>query len=517
MSTAEAKTSINVELEALGSGSPEYFHDETEKLRVQFSTFSLISVGFSVTATWAGYGSSVAASFIYGGAPAVVWTLPVAAIYLTLVAIGMAELASAYPSTGGQYHWVYMVAPDNCKVFLSFFCGWSLTVASWFAACSLCQACAGFVFNMASMKNPDFVATEWQLYLLYLLFYVACTSVNVFASKWLAQVNNLIMMVSVIGLIVSGLSMLICHKAGFRSNSFVWTDYTNSTGWSSNGLTFLLGVANACFGLLGADGASHLTDEIDLPGRKVPLAMILPPILGFLTGWPFSIVVAYCAKDLESVMTSSFPIVEVYYSATGSIGLTIFCTFLIMVTMFGGAIGSQEVNSRSSAALARDGGMPFPNFFGKIDTKWRVPINAMLLQGAFVFLYGLAQLGSSAAFVAAVNSLSLFCMVSYTLPQATLLVRGRSILPPRYLDLGYYFGHFVNISSVLLTLLFGVIFCYPTYKDITLPNMNWVSVTCVGIAIILVFGWFCGLRKTYQGPAMNFGKINRLREEALVK
>ncbi|CDK28043.1 unnamed protein product [Kuraishia capsulata CBS 1993] len=515
MSIEKTKFEVSVDAEVGSISSPEA-HGETDKLRVQFSTLSLISLGFGIACTWAGYGSSVGATYLYGGAPAVVWTLPIACLYLGLVAVGMAELASAYPSSGGQYHWTYMVSPDNCKVFLSYLCGWMMTVASWFAGCSLSQICAGYTFNMASVGNPDFAATQWQLYLLYVLYYFMATAVNVFASKWLSHVNNVIMACSIIGLLVSFLAILICHKAGFRSNDFVWTDYVNSTGWSSDGLAFLLAIGNACFSLLGADGASHLTDEIDQPAKKVPIAMIVPSFMGFITAWPFCIAFAYVTKDLASVMNSSFPITEVYYTATGNASLTIFIAFMNMISMFGGLIGSLQAFSRSTAALARDGGMPFPHFFGRVNSTWRVPINAMFLEGAFVVLYGLAQLGSSVAFSAAVNSLCLFLMISYCFPQAILLVRGRSILPERYLDLGFYFGYFVNATSVVLTALFGVLFCYPSYKDITLQNMNWVSVTAVGVIVILMVGWFCGLNKTFKGPAVDLEKIKFLREEGVL-
>lgn len=42
----------------------------------------------------------------------------------------LSELVSMAPTSGGQYHWVSMLAPPSCAKFLSYLTGW-LTLGGW--------------------------------------------------------------------------------------------------------------------------------------------------------------------------------------------------------------------------------------------------------------------------------------------------------------------------------------------------------------------------------------------------
>ena len=42
---------------------------------------------------------------------------------MTCVYITLGELASMIPTSGGQYHWVSIFAPEKSKTFLSYVCG----------------------------------------------------------------------------------------------------------------------------------------------------------------------------------------------------------------------------------------------------------------------------------------------------------------------------------------------------------------------------------------------------------
>jgi choline transport protein len=52
-------------------------------------------------------------------------------------------------------------------------------------------------------------------------------------------------------LVVTMITILACAAPNFQSAKFVFADTTNSTGWSNDGLAFLLCIANALYGFLG--------------------------------------------------------------------------------------------------------------------------------------------------------------------------------------------------------------------------------------------------------------------------
>ncbi|KAJ8612999.1 hypothetical protein MRB53_037207 [Persea americana] len=55
---------------------------------------------------------------------------------------------------------------------------------------------------------------------------------------------------------------------GHASNSFVWTEWTNGTGWKSQGFVFVMGMLNGAFAVGAPDICSHLAEEIP---RLAPL------------------------------------------------------------------------------------------------------------------------------------------------------------------------------------------------------------------------------------------------------
>lgn len=66
---------------------------------------------------------------------------------------------------------------------------------------------------------------------------------------------------------------------------------------------------------------------------------------------------------------------------------TVFATIAIMTT-----------SSRMTWSFCRDGGMPFYRFFGTINKKLDVPVNALGLTMLMVIIFGCVFLGSSSAF-----------------------------------------------------------------------------------------------------------------------
>lgn len=121
---------------------------EQHELPRQFSLFSTLAFGFSMTNSWLGYSATFITPLLLGGSPTVFFGLIAASIAscfisrrtvsrlyhenpLTLfLAAGLAELASAYPSSAGQYHFAYMVTPPNYRALVAFILGW-LSVVAW--------------------------------------------------------------------------------------------------------------------------------------------------------------------------------------------------------------------------------------------------------------------------------------------------------------------------------------------------------------------------------------------------
>lgn len=52
------------------------------------------------------------------------------------------------------------------------------------------------------------------------------------------------------------------NGAGYASNAFVWAEWKNMTGYSSDGFTFLAGMLNGAFAIGAIDCVTHIAEEI---------------------------------------------------------------------------------------------------------------------------------------------------------------------------------------------------------------------------------------------------------------
>lgn len=99
--------------------------------------------------------------------------------------------------------------------------------------------------------------------------------------------------------------------------------------------------------------------------------------------------------------------------------------------------------------LHRDGAIPGSRrlAFDKINEKFGVPLNAMILITIVQLVLGLIYLGSSAAFNAFNGSGVIFLTLSYVIPVAISFFTGRKSLSAGKYDLGL-FGAFCNVVSI---------------------------------------------------------------------
>lgn len=71
-------------------------------MRRSFDLLGTLGLGFSITNSWVSYASCFGQSLLYGGAQATVFGLIVACAVQWLIILGLAEQASAFPSSGGE-------------------------------------------------------------------------------------------------------------------------------------------------------------------------------------------------------------------------------------------------------------------------------------------------------------------------------------------------------------------------------------------------------------------------------
>lgn len=77
----------------------------TAALPRQFSMLSMVAFSFSIMNSWTGIISLLPTNLTFGGPAAAFWIPIASAVTCGIISTGLAELASAFPSAGGQYQY----------------------------------------------------------------------------------------------------------------------------------------------------------------------------------------------------------------------------------------------------------------------------------------------------------------------------------------------------------------------------------------------------------------------------
>lgn len=229
--------------------------------------------------------------------------------------------------------------------------------------------------------------------------------------------------------------------------------------------------------------------------------MGLTMLIGMMTVIPWTIAFLFSITDTDAVASSSIPVYTIYLQATRSQPTATVLTVWILFVYFGALVSCIVTTGRLAYAFARDGGLPYSETFARIHPIYQAPINATIASATVVIIYGLIYIGSATAFNSFISMSILSLNLTYALPQAILLVRGReSILPKRHFALNRHLGPICNGFSILWVLFITIIFCFPTSVPTTVTSMNYVSVIIVGISFLILVSWYGGKRKTFSGP-----------------
>lgn len=75
----------------------------------------------------------------------------------------------------------------------------------------------------------------------------------------------------------------------------------------------MTGLINPAFGLTSLDSVLHLSEELPSPRRNTPKAILATCIIGFCTGFPFIIIIAFFMGDVETILNGAtrFPALEI--------------------------------------------------------------------------------------------------------------------------------------------------------------------------------------------------------------
>ncbi|THC95301.1 hypothetical protein EYZ11_005211 [Aspergillus tanneri] len=357
----------------------------TREMPRRFSLLSLFSLGFALTATWNGFGSAIGTSMAESSSFGTIWTLIIAAVMNLVVALGMAELVSAYPNSGAQYYWSFRVASPEWAPFASYMSACISTSGWWLGLASVCNFVAAMVLAMVHLCVEEYTIRPFHQWLCYVAVLWLAVAFNIFGTRFLPAFNQFILYFSMSTLLLTIVVILACAAPDFQSSAWVFADTTNSNQSYDKGFLFILCLLNNTYGFMGTDAGAHMAEEIPSPSINGPKVIIYPVFIGLATAWPFAVACMYVVTDVEKVINppSGIGLIEIYYQATGNNGLTILLLAAFTICLFGCAVANITGSSRQIWAASRDNCYPQSTRLAKIHPELQMPVNAACLSGMF--------------------------------------------------------------------------------------------------------------------------------------
>lgn len=231
-----------------------------EVLKRRFGFWSTLGFAVCELITWETVLALFAQGFSNGGPAGLVWGFIIAWSSTLSVYTVISELASMAPIAGGQYYWVYMLAPSRWKIFSSYIIGW-LTSLAWVATIATeCIFAGTMIQGVVILDHPDYNPKNWQGTLFAWLVIAVAVFVNVIVPGLLPKFEIFILVFHVSGFIAILTVLWVCSP--HASASYVFTTSMNEGGWPTQGLSYCVGFLGNVATFVGADATVHMAEEI---------------------------------------------------------------------------------------------------------------------------------------------------------------------------------------------------------------------------------------------------------------
>ena len=258
-----------------------------------------------------------------------------------------------------------MLAPLRCQKSLSYAAGWA-TVCAWQAAVNACcLPMSTIVQGLIILNNPNYPAERWHATLITYAFLVLALFVNTYLSKHFAKLEGVILVIYILGFlaVVISLSALGTHV----SMDAVFHSWHNEGGWSSLALAWFVSSSSFAAAFAGADGATHMSEEIHNAAVIVPRSMITSVVINGVFGFAALMALLFSLSDVEGALTTpvGFPFIYVFQSAVGVNGATALTCLHVSLGIFG-SWAIMATASRQMWAFARDKGLPGSSYLSRV-------------------------------------------------------------------------------------------------------------------------------------------------------
>jgi len=457
---------------------------------------------------------------------------PLVTIFVVIVALGMAELASAYPTAGGLYYWASKLGGPGWGWFTGWFnligqvaitagidYGAAVTIDvllhAWFSSI---PATAPVVMNGSFVIDP---ATQWTTLLIYAIVLTVHALLNIFGVRIVAFLNDVsvgwhIFFVAaiVVSLVVAVLAAFqfnpgaagVCcaapvaasHVQGFNNAGTLFTpnQQFNATGFPI-WYAFLLSLLLAQYTYTGYDASAHMTEETVGAETRAPWGVVMSVVVSAIAGYALLMGLVAATPDLAAAGGFVNPVLYILESRLSFVLGTLLFAGIAVAQLFCG-MSSITSNSRMIYAFSRDGAVPGHRIWHTLN-RGRTPQNAIILSAVAAFILAVPTVVDYVAYVAVTSIATIGLYIAYALP--ILLRLFAKDFKPGPWHLGAW-SKPIGIIAVLWVIFISILFMLPTTSTPSVATFNYAPVAVLGTLLIVGIWWLVSARFWFKGPVI---------------
>ncbi|MEU9044465.1 MULTISPECIES: amino acid permease [unclassified Kitasatospora] len=438
--------------------------------------FGNFAVSFSVISVLSGCMTLFGLGLVTGGPAVMMWGWVAVGLAVLLVGAALAEVTSAYPTSGGLYYMAQRLGGPRW--------GWT---TGWLNLLGLLGGIAGIDYGAASFIAA-FAGLQWGVAptpSLILTIFAGVLLLHALLNVVGVRVVSLLNSVSVwwhllgVALIVGVLTVVPSHH---QSLSWVFTHFENGTGWTNPLYVSAIGLLLGGYTFCGYDASAHLSEETKDARIAAPRGIVRSIWVSLLAGTVLLAGLLFAVQDYAGTAAAAVPPAQIFQDAVGATGAKLLLLVVIGAQLFCGSAETTAA-SRMIYAFSRDGALPGSATWRRVSANG-VPVPAVWLAVSVAFVLAVPSLWSPVAYgaVTAVNVIGM--NPSYIIPVYLRLRQGDRFAPGPW-NLGRW-SRPIGIAAVVWVVILTVLVCLPQRAPVTVETFNYAPIT---LAAVLVLAW----------------------------
>ena len=459
-----------------------------QELSRTLGAFSNFAISLSIICILAGGITSFHIGYCSVGGAAIGLGWPLVCLFSLAVALSMAQIASAFPTAGGLYHWGAILGGRGC--------GWA---TAWFNLAGLVTVLAainvGTFRFLAAIWRPEWLedpTMELSAVLCITASQALINHLGIKLTSRLTDFSGYLILVVAVALpaalaVYSGpwhLERLITftNHSGLPTEAPVWPE------GASLSILFLLGLLLPAYTITGFDASAHVAEETLSAAHNVPRGIIHSVLVSGLIGWLLLCVLVLAMPDAAEGARQGPLVVPWIIGSVLPVWLADAMFTGIVAAQYLCGLATVTSASRMTYAFARDGGLPWSDQLRRVSQRYRTPAAAIWTVAIAAVLFTVFTPVYSTITVVC----TIFLYISYVLPIAAgLWAYGRSWRSFGPWQLGGWFRP-LALASLLGCSTLILVGMQP-------PNEASIPVVA-GMALLLAVAWYGGMRNRFPGP-----------------